>query len=154
VRGIDLADYRAGEFCRPPRDPWVGAKCAMATILIVEDDPAWARITAYLLRRAGHTPVLALTGRAALQEARTCPDLILLDLRLPDMSGGAVLRHLRGEPATAQIPVVVMTGQPDAAAELVAAGIPQVAAVLHKPVSADQLGQTVATVLAASRRRR
>jgi CheY-like chemotaxis protein len=124
----------------------------VATILVVEDDPAWARILAHVLRQAGHMPVLALTGRAALEEVRTGPALILLDLRLPDMPGETVLRRLQSQPATAQIPVVVLTGHPEAAAHLVAAGIASVAAVLYKPVAADQLRTTVAAVLAAGTR--
>ena len=119
----------------------------MAVILIVEDDEAMARILEYSLRKAGHSPLVARDGRSALNKVRRHPGLILLDLGLPDIGGGEVLRHLQSQPDTAQIPVVIVSGQPDAAAIVAQSGGNSVAAVLQKPVFSADLCEVVDTVL-------
>ena len=119
----------------------------MATILIVEDDEAMARIVEHSLRRAGHSPVVACDGRSALVKARSRPDMVLLDLGLPDMAGSDVLRHLQCQADTAGIPVVVVSGNPDAAAIVAKTGGDNVVAVLQKPVFSADLSEVVDTVL-------
>jgi DNA-binding response OmpR family regulator len=121
----------------------------MARILVVEDDDPLARVLAYQLRRAGHVPIAAPDGETALREARAHPDLILLDLGLPDISGYEVLRCLNRVPATAQIPVVVVSANPDVAALAADGGTHAVAAILRKPVSGLELCAVVNSVLAA-----
>ena len=121
----------------------------MGRILVVEDDEPLAQVLTYQLRRAGHSPIVARDGETALREARSHPDLILLDLGLPDISGYDVLRRLSREPATAQIPVVVVSGNPDVAALAADGGTHAVAAILRKPVSGLELCAVVNTVLAA-----
>ncbi len=67
-------------------------------ILVVEDERSVARGLEYGLTKEGFAVVVAETGRQALELARSCdPQLILLDIRLPDMSGFDVCRHLRAE---------------------------------------------------------
>jgi CheY-like chemotaxis protein len=119
----------------------------MATVLVVEDDGVVAGRMVRMLRKADHRPVRAADARSALREALDRPDVILLDLRLPDLSGQEILRQLRSQPRTADIPVVVVTGCTDAARVLRGARI-QVADVLVKPVSEPQLCQAVDQVLA------
>lgn len=119
----------------------------MAAILIVEDDKALAEAVAYMLRQAGHSPVLAPDACTALREAADLPDLILLDLVLPDLPGEEVLRRLRGQPETADIPVLVLTGYPDAAARLRPPGTRGVVGIQLKPVSGTQLCQVVDAAL-------
>jgi DNA-binding response OmpR family regulator len=118
----------------------------MAAILVVEDDGLVARQTARVLRQAGHTTILAHNAREALEEARTPPDLILLDLGLPDLSGEEVLRRLRLQPRTAQIPIVVITGKREAALQVRESEM-EYADLLLKPVSAARLRQAVASAL-------
>lgn len=120
----------------------------MATILIVEDDGLVGRDMARILRGAGHTPILASDGRSALLEAADRPDLVLLDLGLPDVSGQDLLRHLKDRPDTAGIPVVVVTGKTEAAAQLKTAAKEIVSDILLKPVSGTQLCQAVDAALA------
>jgi len=84
----------------------------MATVLVVDDEESMAWAVTYWLRTAGHTPIVAATGAAALQAAGAHPDLILLDLGLPDLPGAEVLRRLKAQPETARIPVVIVSGQP------------------------------------------
>jgi DNA-binding response OmpR family regulator len=73
----------------------------------------------------------------------------LLDLGLPDVPGEDLLRHLKSRPETAGIPVVVVTGKTEAAAQLKAAAREIVADILLKPVSGAKLCQAVDTALAS-----
>jgi CheY-like chemotaxis protein len=119
----------------------------MATVLIVEDDGLVAGRMVQMLRKADHTPVRAPDARSALREALDRPDVILLDLRLPDLPGQEILRRLGSQPETADIPVVVITGCQESARALEGEGSGQVAHVLLKPVSEPQLCQAVDHVL-------
>ncbi len=120
----------------------------MAAILIVEDDGLVAGHVARTLRQAGHTPILASDARSALQEAADRPDIILLDLGLPDLPGEELLRRLKSRPETAKIPVLIITGRKEAAAQLRKTGKGSVADILLKPVSGVQLREAVNTALA------
>ena len=73
----------------------------MGTALIVEDDPDQSALAAHLIRLRGYQVVEAETGAQGLFRARSSPpDLIVLDLMLPDTDGFDVCRRLRGDPAT------------------------------------------------------
>ena len=122
----------------------------MATILVVDDEESLAWVVTHVLRKAGHTPIVASTGEAALRDARERPDLILLDLGLPDLPGEEVLRCLKAQPETARIPVVVVSGQPDAATLVAGSGARAVAAILRKPLQLSELCAVVDAVLNAS----
>ncbi len=79
-------------------------------ILLVEDSLAIRRANESALLKAGYEVTCAEDGETALQVAQQQkPDLILLDMILPKMSGPDVLRHLKNEPGTAAIPVVVLS---------------------------------------------
>jgi len=79
-------------------------------ILLVEDSLPIRRENESALHRAGYEVICAEDGESALQMARERkPDLILLDMILPKMGGPDVLKHLKSEPATAEIPVVVVS---------------------------------------------
>jgi len=119
----------------------------MATILIVEDDETLALVLTYSLRKAGHLPMVAASGHAALRAVRAHPDVILLDLGLPDISGEEVLRRLKREPETARIPVVVVSGEPDAADRVPRDGATGALAILQKPVLGSELCAVVDLVL-------
>ncbi|MBF0283088.1 MAG: response regulator transcription factor [Magnetococcales bacterium] len=82
-------------------------------ILIVEDEQDLLHTLDYSLRKAGHRTRLAGTGMAALEHAtqEPLPDLVVLDLMLPDMEGTEVCRRLRGFPATRKMPVLMLTAK-------------------------------------------
>jgi len=84
----------------------------MARILIVDDDRFTARLAAAKISQLGHVAAIAEDGPEALQQvADFRPDLILLDLMLPRMSGLEVCRALRADAATRDIPIVMLTGK-------------------------------------------
>jgi DNA-binding response OmpR family regulator len=120
----------------------------MATILIVEENRDLAGFEARILREAGHTTILAPDAHSALLEAADGPDLILLDLGLPDLPGQEVLRRLKSQPETAQIPVLVITGLTEAAVQLRATARDTVVDILLKPFSGARLCELVEAALA------
>jgi len=82
----------------------------MARVLVVEDNQANMKLAVLLLRNAGHTVLCAVDAEAGLTMAREqLPDLILMDVQLPGMDGLAATALLKGDPATAQIPVIALT---------------------------------------------
>ena len=87
-------------------------RCAMSTILIVDDEADLASLVEFNLKQAGLDTAVALTGEQALQLAdRVKPDLVLLDLMLPDISGRDVCRRLRTNPKTGEVPIVMLTAR-------------------------------------------
>src|SRR5262245_11497295 len=82
----------------------------MKRILIVDDDVTTARIYQGLLRLDNMEAEVVVDGEAALSCLDKCrPDLVLLDLMLPKISGVDVLRRIRGQPALADVPVIVFS---------------------------------------------
>lgn len=87
----------------------------MATALIVEDHPDQADMVARILRIHDMEPVVAGTGMTGLELARTlAPDVVLLDLMLPDINGFEVCRRLRTDRSTMLTPIVMLTALNDA----------------------------------------
>lgn len=119
----------------------------MARILVVEDEASVARIVTHYLTRAGHTAVVAPDGETAIHAAGAHPDLILLDIGLPDMSGADVLCELKRNPHTAATPVVIVSGDPRSAMLVADGGGRAVAAILRKPVYFRELCDVVDAVL-------
>lgn len=84
------------------------------TVLIVEDEEDIAELLEYNLQRNGFTPLVAGTGEVGLQMVHEQePALVLLDLMLPGLSGIEVCRRLKQDPATAAIPVIMLTAKGD-----------------------------------------
>ena len=82
----------------------------MASILIIEDNPANMKLASLLLRNAGHKVLSAIDAEAGLLLARAePPDLILMDIQLPGMDGLAATALLKQDPLTADIPVIALT---------------------------------------------
>jgi signal transduction histidine kinase/ActR/RegA family two-component response regulator len=94
----------------PVAGPYAPAGAGLS-VLYIEDNPANVEVVARFLRGRPNTRLLSATsGRTGLEYAvRDVPDIILLDLNLPDLQGDQVLNELRAEPATAGIPVVVLS---------------------------------------------
>jgi two-component system phosphate regulon response regulator PhoB len=81
-------------------------------VLVVEDEPDIAALIAYQLTREGFRVETTGTGTEALESVhREVPDLVVLDRMLPGVTGDEVLQRLKDEPATAAIPVLVLTAK-------------------------------------------
>jgi two-component system cell cycle response regulator DivK len=82
----------------------------VATILVIEDNPANMKLAAFLLESAGHTVLNAIDAEAGLTMARDHqPNLILMDIQLPGIDGLEATAFLRGHEATRAIPVIALT---------------------------------------------
>ncbi len=89
------------------------------TILIVEDSPAQALALEHLLRDEGLQVLWATDGQAGLELAQQhLPDAIVLDVEMPRMGGFEACRHLKQDPRTVDIPVVMLTIRDDATTAL------------------------------------
>ena len=94
----------------------------MTNILIIEDDPEAAHILELSLKREQYKITITLNGMQGLVSVQTAqPDLVLLDLMLPDIDGYKVLRRIRANPLTAELPIVVVSAKTQDADKLMAA---------------------------------
>jgi len=85
---------------------------AVANVLIVEDERDLVSLLEFNLRQGGFETASATTGEQAFaQVRRRVPDLVLLDLMLPDLSGTEVCRRLKSDPRTRHVPVVMLTAR-------------------------------------------
>ena len=84
-------------------------------ILIVEDEPDLAEVVRYSLEKEGYETRVAMTGKEALEGAaqEPRPDLVLLDLMLPDMSGVEICRTMRADGALKGVPIIMVTARDD-----------------------------------------
>ena len=120
----------------------------MAHILIVEDHGDNRDVTALILTDAGYTVISAGDGFNGLHMAEyNQPDLIVMDLALPNLDGWETTRRLKANPATWHIPVIACTAHvlPDDRARALAAGC---VSVIAKPFEIETLLTQIATVLA------
>jgi two-component system alkaline phosphatase synthesis response regulator PhoP len=83
----------------------------MKSILVVDDERDIVDLLKYNLQKEGYTVTTARTGAQALQQAAQRPQLILLDIMIPDLDGWEVVKRLKSSPATAQIPVMFLTAK-------------------------------------------
>ena len=117
-------------------------------LLIVEDSPLVRRMYGLAFHRQDHELVEAGNGRQALDviAASAEPfDLILLDLRMPDMDGVEFIRAVRRQPLF-DVPIIVTTSEPDSSELLQQARVLGVAAVMKKPWKPQELAELVQSV--------
>jgi DNA-binding response OmpR family regulator len=81
-------------------------------VLVIDDDPAALRLTGYIFERAGYEVYEAANGIEGLAKAQEVkPDLVILDVMMPDMSGLEVCQRLRAQPAMAQLPIIMLSAK-------------------------------------------
>ena len=116
-----------------------------AKVLVVEDDPSVRGLLHTLLTGEGYEVSTASDGLAGLVKASSArPDLMLLDLMMPDLGGIRVLEELRDDPNMAAIPVIVITGKLEAVPPL--RGLLGEDNVFVKPFGVTELLERVAAV--------
>lgn len=118
-----------------------------ATLLIVDDDEGIRKLLEIMLEDQGYQTLSAPSGEMALaMVARQPPDLILLDAMMPGMDGYQVARHIKANVATANIPIIMLSGLSEQSARLsgLEAGAEE---VLSKPVVNDELWLKVRNLL-------
>jgi two-component system, OmpR family, response regulator MtrA len=119
----------------------------MAKILIAEDDSDLRLLVSLKLESSGHQVVSVEDGSAAAQHCRTIrPDLVILDLMMPGMSGLEVCRFIRADPELTSTPVILLTARAQAA-DIEAGRAAGVDEYLTKPFSPRELAVRVATLL-------
>jgi len=118
------------------------------TILVIDDNPDLLDIVDAILSESGFLVAKALSGESGLTIARNLqPRLILLDLNMPRMDGWEVLKLLKSEPATAQIPVAIFSVRTDIKDKIF--GLQRGAVdFISKPFQYDQLADRVRRILA------
>ncbi|CAG2144680.1 response regulator [Cupriavidus numazuensis] len=93
-------------------DTSIDARITDATVLVVDDVPSNIKVIVGVLEEDGHTIKVALSGKKALEIAvAAAPDIILLDIMMPEMDGFEVCRRLKANPATASIPVIFLSAK-------------------------------------------
>ncbi|MET0084076.1 MAG: response regulator [Sedimenticola sp.] len=119
----------------------------MSTALVIEDNMDNQMVSTILLESAGHSVLVADTGKDGYRMAvEQRPDFILLDIQLPDMGGTEVLRLLRADEATQEIPVIAVTSYAMAGdrERLLAAGCN---GYLEKPIDSDRFISQIENIL-------
>ena len=111
----------------------------MKRALIIDDDPMIVKLQSMILTKAGYEIDSAPNGQAGLDRAAaTGPDVVLLDVMMPDLDGLEVTRRLKADPRTSGIPVILVSAR--TGSEDVAAGRQAGAAdYLKKPFDPDDL---------------
>jgi len=118
----------------------------MARILVVDDDKDILQVVTYIAEQDGHETFQAMNGRQGLEEAISSkPDLIILDIMMPEMDGFTLSKHLLAHPATQNIPVIILTAKgkkPDAFLNAT-----NVHRYVAKPFDPDRLQEQIQMVL-------
>ena len=113
-------------------------------ILVVEDHSDIRRLMAFFLEQTGYDVIEAETGLGAIERANaTHPDLITMDLGLPDIGGDAAIARLKLDPSTKHIPVIVITAYYEGAPLVESAIAAGACEVLYKPIALRMLEDTL-----------
>ncbi len=123
----------------------------MATVLVADDDPDIRELVSFKLERAGHEVVAVADGPSAVAAAlESPPDIAIIDVTMPGLSGLQVCAALRDDPRTAAVPLILLTARAhadDAHRGLQAGAV----AYVTKPFSPRELVQQVESLLVQAR---
>jgi len=121
----------------------------MAKILLVDDEPDFVETVEFFLSGSGYQVFVAKNGKEALQQAeRENPDLILMDVMMPEMDGLEACRGLKEDPTTNSIPIIMLTakGRKEDAIDALAAGADS---YVVKPFNLPDLVERIEKILNA-----
>lgn len=120
----------------------------MKRILCIEDEPEMIDLIRLILGRRGFEVLGAAGGTAGLKEVREqLPDLVLLDLMMPDMDGWEVYQQMKASDSTRSIPVIVVTAKAQSIDKVLGLHIAKVDDYIAKPFSPQDLLNSVERVL-------
>lgn len=118
-------------------------------ILYIDDDPKLIDLVTHILRRGDYQVIGAERGEEGIAAAQDHnPDLILLDLMLPDIDGWAVYRQLKGNSQTQFIPVIIITAKTQPIDRVLGLNVAGVDAYINKPFFPQDLLDSVQNILA------
>jgi two-component system response regulator MprA len=115
------------------------------TILVVDDSSCFRTLMMHVLDFMGYEVVTAEDGADAIEKlADMRPTMVLMDVEMPELGGLAACRRIKGNPMTAAIPILMVSGNPDAAISAIDAGADD---FLAKPFSLDTLTSRLRTIV-------
>jgi len=121
-------------------------------LLVVDDDPSLRRLAGVIFADSYDLSVASTGAEASAIVSKERFDLILLDMRLPDMPGTDIVRHMRADPSSSRTPIIIMTGYHDASTELETLKL-GVEDFVRKPFDPEILVTRVENTIARTRRR-
>ncbi|MBI2757176.1 MAG: response regulator [Chloroflexi bacterium] len=125
---------------------------SMKRILCIEDEPEMIDLIRLILGRRGFEVLGAAGGTAGLKEVREqLPDLVLLDLMMPDMDGWEVYQQMKASDSTRSIPVIVVTAKAQSIDKVLGLHIAKVDDYIAKPFSPQDLLNSVERVLSQNK---
>lgn len=117
-------------------------------VLYIEDEPEMIELIRLILARRGFEVTGAVGGQEGLEAVRKgIPDLVLLDLMMPDLDGWDVYQQMKADPATQKIPVIVVTAKAQSIDKVLGLHIAKVDDYISKPFSPSELVESVEKVL-------
>jgi signal transduction histidine kinase/CheY-like chemotaxis protein len=116
------------------------------TVLVIEDDRHFSNLLAFYLRQEGYTPVQHYSGAGALERVRELkPNFVTLDISLPEQDGWEVLRTLKSDPQTKDIPVLVVSAVAEGGLALSLGAVDHLAKPMHRSDLQSLLGRLAAS---------
>jgi DNA-binding response OmpR family regulator len=117
-------------------------------VVCIEDEPEMIDLVKLILRRADFEFVGAVGGREGLDAVRRLkPDLVLLDLMMPDVDGWEVYRQMKADDELSEIPVIVITAKAQSIDRVLGLHIAKVDDYITKPFGPHELLESVSTIL-------
>jgi two-component system, OmpR family, response regulator VicR len=117
-------------------------------LLYIEDEQEMIELVKLILARRGFEVIGAIGGKEGLEAVRTLlPDLVLLDLMMPDMDGWDVYQQMKADVATQKIPVIVVTAKAQSIDKVLGLHIAKVDDYISKPFSPNELVESVEKIL-------
>ena len=118
-------------------------------IIYIEDEYEMIDLVRLILGRKGYEVIGAIGGREGLEMVQQeLPDLVLLDLMMPDMDGWEVYQQMRAEETTREIPVIILTAKAESIDKVLGLHIAKVDDYISKPFSPQELIDSVESVIA------
>ena len=117
-------------------------------VVCIEDEPAMIDLIRLILSRKGYTVTGATGGREGLEHVQSSqPDIVLLDLMMPDMDGWEVYQKLKAHESTREIPVIVVTAKAQSIDKVLGLHIAKVDDYITKPFGPQDLIESIEKVL-------